>query len=146
MNLDSVNRNLRSGGIRSLLVLGTAAAGNAVWMALRLNQPAASPSHWAWVGVSTLVGTVLIGQTWSALRNLGIRLTEEGIVVHGPGQPLSLRWSEVARLRCDSGRIILERTGAPPLAISLWHVREPDELHQVIRTLVPNRALRRTGS
>ena len=145
MNLDSVNRNLRSGGIRSLLVLGAAAAGNLAWMALRLNGQPAAPIHWTLVGVSTLVGTVLIAQTWSALRNLGTRFTEQGLMVSGPGQPLSIRWADVVRVRCDSHRIILERIGAPAAVISLWHVSEPDELHRAIRNLVPNRALQRTG-
>jgi hypothetical protein len=145
MNLNSVNQNLRSGGIRSLLVLGAAAAGNVAWMALRLNGQPPSAIHWTLVGASTLVGTVLIAQTWSALRNLGTRFTEEGLMVAGPGQPLSIRWADVVRVRCDSHRIILERIGAPAAVISLWHVSEPDELHRAIRELVPNRALQRTG-
>ncbi len=145
MNLESVNRNLRSGAIRSLVVLGAITAGNAAWMALRINQQPRSPEHWVTVAISMLLGTALIALTWSALRNLGTRLTEEGLTVHGPGRPLSLRWVEVVRVRCDSHRIVLERIGAPPAVISLWHVSEPDEVHRAIRSLVPNRALQRTG-
>jgi hypothetical protein len=144
MNLESVNRSLRAGAIRSLLVLGAFATGNVAFMALRLNRPE-TPSHWAAVGVSILLGTGLIALTWSALRNLGTRLTEEGLTVQGLGQPVALRWSDVVRVRCDSHHIILERIGAPPAVISLWHVSEPDEVHRAIRSLVPNRALQRTG-
>jgi hypothetical protein len=63
--------------------------------------------------------------------------------VNGPGQPASLRWEEVVRVRSDSWRIILERTGAPATVISLWYVSESDEVHHAIRNLVPNRALQR---
>lgn len=144
MNLESVNRNLRAGAIRSLVVLGTFAAGNAVWMALQMNRPA-TPSHWAAVGVSVVFSSLLIALTWSALRNLSTRLTEEGLTVSGPGQPLTLRWADVVRVRSDSHRIILERIGAPGTVISLWHVSDADEVHRAIRGLVPNRALQRTG-
>lgn len=144
MNLESVNRNLRAGAIRSLVVLGAFAAGNAIWMALQLNRPA-TPPHWVAVGVSIAFGTLLIALTWSALRNLGTRLTEEGLTVSGPGQPMTLRWADVVRVRSDSHRIMLDRIGAPGTVISLWHVSDPDEVHRAIRSLVPNRALQRTG-
>lgn len=144
MNLESVNRNLRAGAVRSLVVLGAFAAGNAVWMGLQLNRPA-TPSHWAAVGVSIAFGTLLIALTWSALRNLGTRLTEEGLRVSGPGQPMTLLWADVVRVRSDSHRLILERIGTPGVVISLWHVSDPDEVHRAIRSLVPNRALQRTG-
>jgi hypothetical protein len=144
MNLELVNRNLRAGAIRSLVVLGGIAAGNTAWLALRFNRPA-SPSDWAAIGVSVLLGTVLIALTWSALRSLGTRLTEEGVTVQGLGQPMTLRWTEVVRVRCDFHSIILQRIGAPPVVISLWHVSEPDEVHRAIRSLVPNRALQRAG-
>jgi hypothetical protein len=144
MSLESANRQLRAGAIRSLVVLGGFAAGNAIWLALQMNRPS-SPSHWATVGVSVAFGTLLIGLTWSALRNLGTRLTEEGLTTQWPGQPVTLPWADVARVRCNSHRILLERIGAPPAVISLWHVSEPDEVHRAIRSLVPNRALQRTG-
>jgi hypothetical protein len=144
MNLESVNGNLRAGAIRSLLLLGAMVAGNAVFMAFRMNRPP-SPSHWIAVGASVLLGTVLIALTWSALRNLGTRLTEEGLTVRGPGRPMTVRWADVVRVRCDAHHVILDRIGAPSAAISLWHVSEPDEVHRVIRNLVPNRALQRTG-
>lgn len=144
MSLESVNRNLRAGALRSVVVLGAFAAGNVVWMALQINRPA-SPSHWLAVGVSVVLGTLLTALTWSALRNLGTRLTEEGLTVSGPGQPMTLRWAEVVRVRCDSHRILLERIGAPGTVISLWHVSDADEVHRAIRYLVPNRALQRTG-
>jgi hypothetical protein len=144
MNLNSVNRNVRAGAIRSLVILGAFAAGNAIWMVLQMNRPA-TPSHWAAVGVSIIFGTLLIALTWSALRNLGTQFTEEGVVVSGPGQPVTLRWTEIVRIRCDSHRIILDRIGAPPTVISLWHVREADEVLRAIRSLVPNRALQRSG-
>jgi hypothetical protein len=143
MNLESVNRNMRAGAIRSLVVLGAIAAGNTAWLALRVNRPA-TPLSWAAIGVSMLLGTVLVVLTWSALRSLGTRLTEEGLTVLGLGQPMTLRWTDVVRVRCNSHSIILQRIGAPPAVISLWHVSEPDEVHRAIRGLVPNRALQRT--
>jgi len=142
MTLEPVNQNLRSGGIRSLVVLGAVTAGNALVMADRMSRPD-TPSHWVWVGISTLLGTVLIALTWTALRNLQTRFTEEGVVVTGPGTPTTLRWADVVRVRADSWRIILERVGGAPVVISLLHVRQPDELHHALRTLVPNRALQR---
>ncbi|HYF38310.1 MAG TPA: hypothetical protein VD930_01395 [Gemmatimonadales bacterium] len=143
MNLESINRDLRAGATRSLALLGTLAAGDAVWLAVRVNRPA-TPSQWVAVGASVVLGTVLVALTWSALRNLGTRLTEEGLTIQGPGKRMTLRWSDVVRVRCESYRIILERIGAPPATISLWHVRDPDEVHRAIRDLVPNRALQRT--
>jgi hypothetical protein len=144
MNLESVNQNLRSGAIRSLLLLGAMAAGNAVFVAFRMNRPP-SPSHWVAVGASVLLGTVLIALTWSALRNLGTRLTEEGLTVQGPGRPMTLRWADVVRVRGDAHHIVLDRIGAPVAVISLWHVSDPDEVQRVIRALVPTRALHRIG-
>jgi hypothetical protein len=114
-------------------------------MALRINQQPRSPEHWVAVGISTLLGTVLIALTWGALRNLGTRITQEGLTVRGPGRSLSLRWADVVRVRSEAHRIILERIGAPPAVISLWHVSDPDDVHSAIRNLVPNRALQRTG-
>jgi hypothetical protein len=38
MNLESVNRNLRAGAVRSLVILGAFAVGNAIWMALQVNR------------------------------------------------------------------------------------------------------------
>jgi hypothetical protein len=145
MNLEQVNQNLRTGGIRSLVLLSTLTAANAILMAQRLSNPE-TPSHWAWVGLSTLLGTVVIALTWSALRGLQTHLTDEGLIVNGPGQPASVPWKEVVRVRSDAWRIILERTGAPAAVISLWYVSRPDDLHHAIRTLVPNRALQQSMS
>ena len=142
MNLDRVNQNLRTGGIRSLILLGALTAVNAMMMVLRLTHPETS-WLWGWVGFSTLLATVVIALTWSALRGLQTRLTDEGLTVNGPGQPASLRWEEVVRVRSDTWGITLERAGAPATVISLWYVCEPDEVHYAIRNLVPNRALQR---
>jgi hypothetical protein len=143
--LDPINQSLRSGGIRSLIVLGSISAVHAVLLAQLFSRPQ-SASHWTWVGLSMLWGTLLIAHTWGALRSMRTRFTEEGLVVEGLSETTSIRWSDVVRLRRESRRIVLERVGAPATVVSLWYVTQPDELHAAIRTLVPNRALQRTDS
>jgi hypothetical protein len=144
-SLDPVNQDLRTGGIRALAVLGTTAAAHATAVALYLNE-LKSPLHYAWLGASVLLGTLLVAATWGALRSMRTRITEEGLIVEGLSETTSTRWADVVRLRRDSRRIMLERIGAPATVISLWYVCRPDELHAAIRELVPSRALQRAGA
>jgi hypothetical protein len=144
-SVDLVNQDLRAGATRALALLGTLAALHAAAVALYLPQLEA-PARWSALGASLVLATMVIVGTWGALRTLRTRLTEEGLVVEGLSETTSIRWSDVVRLRRDSGRIMLERIGAPALVIPLWFVCRPDELHSALRGLVPNRALQRGGA
>jgi len=144
-SLDPVNQDLRAGAIRALALLSSLAAAHAVMLAQYLPQ-LESPVLWAGLGASMLLGTMVIVGTWGALRTMGTRLNEEEVVMKGLSETTSIRWADVVRLRRESGRIVLERIGAPAMVIPLWFVCRPDELHGAIRSLVPNRALQRRGA
>ena len=143
-SLDLVNQDLRAGAIRALALLGTLAALHAAAVALYVPR-LEPPTRWSALGASLCLGTMVIVGTWGALRTLRTRLTEEGVVVEGLSET-SIRWADVVRLRRDSGRIMLERIGAPAMVIPLWFVCRPDELHSALQKLVPNRALQRGGA
>lgn len=140
-NLDQVNNNLRRGAITTLLVLGVMTALYVVLMAPVLLRPG-SPTH-STLGmiVSVLVVAALIGHTWGALRTMRTRITADGLAVAGPGEPTSIHWDDVVRLRFDSQRVVLERRGSPATVVSLLYVNRPDELREAICSLVPTRAL-----
>ena len=141
-NLEPVNHNLRAGAVRALAVLGTIAVAHTLVLS-RYVLHLESPVRYAWLSASIILGTVVIAATWSALRTLKTRFTEEGLVVDGLTESLKIRWADVVRLRREPGRIVLDRIGAPSTVIPLWCVSRPDELHATLRTLVPNRALQR---
>ena len=144
-SLEMVNQDLRSGGIRATARLSVLAAVHAVVLVQYLPQ-LDSPARWAGLGASLVLGTLVIAGTWVALRTLGTRLSEEGVVTAGFGRTSSIRWDEVMLLRRDVGRIVLERIGAPATVIPLPFVCRPDELQAAVRNLVPNRALQRGGA